>query len=118
MKLDEFIVISKQDILSEVGKMKDQGYRLVAITCEKEGESFELIYHFDLNYEMKNIKVTVEPKDTIPSVSKIYSAAFLIENEYQDLFGFTFPGLIIDYKGKLYLTEDGPKTPLLDEKEN
>lgn len=114
MKLEEFIVISKEDILSEVGKMKDQGYRLVAITCDKEGDAFEMIYHFDLAYEMKNVKVTVAPKDIIPSVSKIYSAAFLIENEYQDLFGFTFPGLTIDYKGKLYLTENGPKTPLLD----
>jgi len=113
MKLEEFIIVEKENILNEVSKMKMDDYRLAAITCDKEGDGFELIYHFDKNYEMKNIKVTVAVKDTLKSISHIYSPAFLIENEYQDLFGFVFEGLIIDYKGKLYLTENGPKTPML-----
>jgi hypothetical protein len=45
-------------------------------------------------------------------MSGIYLCALLIENEYQDLFGLTFEGLAIDFKGHLYLTPNSPKTPL------
>jgi Ni,Fe-hydrogenase III component G len=34
------------------------------------------------------------PKDTlVPSISPVYFAAFLVENEIQDLFGIRFQGL-------------------------
>lgn len=94
--------------------MKLYGYRFVSLTCETENENYELTYHFDLNYKMKHLRAVVLPEDTIDSISKIYASAFLIENEYQDLYGFTFTGLSIDYKGRLYLTSDSVQKPLLN----
>lgn len=112
--LQNLSLIDKEKIVEEVNNMKLYGYRFVSMTCEKEGDSYEIMYHFDCNYEMKHIKIIVNPEDTIKSISSLYPAAFLIENEYQDLFGFTFEDLIIDYRRNMFLASNAPKTPLLE----
>lgn len=114
--LDNLIIVDKEKIVEEVNNLKMYGYRFAAITCAKEGDFYELTYHFDLNYNMKNLRTNVSLEDKIKSISGIFPSAFLMENEYQDLYGFKFDGLIIDYKGQLYLTPDGPKTPMVDKK--
>jgi Ni,Fe-hydrogenase III component G len=115
--LENLILIDKENILEQVNNMKLHGYRFVALTCEKEEDNYELTYHFDLNYEMKHIRLLMKPEDTIKSVSSIYPSALLIENENKDLYGFNFQGLLIDYKGNLMLSEKSPKTPMLDTKQ-
>lgn len=107
----------RANLLQEVSMLKTLGYRLSAVSCEKEGENFELLYHFDNDYNMKNLKYVYDDNKPLISISGIYPSAFLIENEYQDLYGFTFEGLTIDYKGNLYLTPEGPKTPLSGQKD-
>ncbi len=110
--ITEYETINKEEILSLCKKYKDDGYRFVAITAEKLEDRYEFTYHFDLNYEMKHVRVFLSFEDSLPSISTVFPAAFLIENEYQDLYGLIFEGLIIDYKGHLYLTQDGPVAPL------
>lgn len=111
--LPGLVVIEKKDLLDEVKKIKEKGYRLAAVSCEREGEAYEITYNFDLNYELLNLRIMVEVKDTIKSISHIYPAAFLIENEFQDLYGFKFEDLTIDYNGHLYLAKDAPEAPML-----
>lgn len=110
--INDVDIISKNEIPTVCERLKGEGYRFVALTCEKLLSNYELTYHFDLNYEMKHIRVFADFKDILASISSVFPAAFLIENEYQDLFGLTFEGLIIDYKGHLYLMEEGPAMPL------
>ena len=105
--------MEKQNIIEEIKKTKSEGYRFAAMTCDHVGDKLELTYHFDLNYEMKNIRLVVNMNESIESISSIYGPAFLIENEFQDLYGVVFNGLIIDYKGNLYLSKDAPKAPML-----
>lgn len=112
--LEDIVFIDKDKIAEEANNMKMYNYRLVSITCEKEGENFEMTYHFDLNYKMKHLRMVFKPEDKLKSVSSIFPSAFLIENEYQDLYGFTFEDLIVDYKGNLYLTTTSPKAPLMN----
>lgn len=111
--LQNLNVIDKADIVEESRKLKKKGYRLASITCEKLGEGLEITYHFDLNYVMTNVRIMTEKEDTIDSISPVYTSAFLAENEIQDLYALTFRGLVIDYKGRLYLAEDAPKAPML-----
>lgn len=111
--LRNLLVVDKESLLEEVAMLKNDGYRFSALTCESLGESLELTYHFDFNYELKNIRVIVPIGEAAYSISNIYPSAFLIENETQDLFGLKFLNLTIDYKGKLYLTDDSPKAPML-----
>lgn len=112
--LDDLVIIDKDKIVEEANNMKLYNYRFVSITCEKEGDNYEMTYHFDLNYKMKSLRFIFKPEDKLKSISHVFPAAFLMENEYQDLYGFTFEDLIIDYKGNLYLTTTSPKAPLMD----
>jgi ech hydrogenase subunit D len=112
--LENLVVIDKEDIREAVNNKKLYGNRFVAVACEKEGEYYELTYHFDNNYELSHIRILIKPEDVIKSISSIYPSALLIENEYKDLYGFEFEGLLIDYKGNLLLAENSPKTPMLD----
>ena len=116
--LDNLVEIENDKIFDEAGILKVNGYRFVAASCEQVGELYEITYHFDLNYEMKHLRIFAEPFGTIKSISSIYPAAFLIENEYQDLYGFQFTDLTIDYKGNLYLSEKAKKTPWVDKKQD
>lgn len=111
--LENTVIVEKENIVKQVIKMKEQHYRFAAMTCEQVDQVFEITYHFDLNYENRNLRILVKVGETVESISSIYSSAFLIENEFQDLYGIVFENLIIDYKGKLYLTSDSPKTPML-----
>lgn len=115
--LENMVIVDKDEIREAVNNKKLYGHRFVAATCEKEGEFYEITYHFDLNYDMSHIRILIKPEDVIKSVSSIYPSALLIENEYKDLYGFEFEGLLIDYKGNLMLAERSPKTPMLDKKE-
>jgi ech hydrogenase subunit D len=40
----------------------------------------------------------------VPSISSIYSCAFLYENEMHDLFELQVDGMVVDFKGNLYKT--------------
>ncbi len=105
MLLNNLILINKETLISEVTVMKKKGFRFASLTAEKEDGNYELTYHFDYNFQMKHLRILVKPFDCIDSISNIYSSAFLIENEYQDLYGFTFLNLKIDYRGHLYMTD-------------
>jgi ech hydrogenase subunit D len=106
--------IRKDELIERIQFLKDQGYRFVTATAHKEGDHYEITYHFDLDYRLLNIRINAIQQEKLPSISNIYSGAFLIENEYQDLYGLTFENLTIDYHGRLYLTPDSPKQPLVE----
>lgn len=106
--------IRKDELLERVQFLKEEGYRFVTTTAHKEGDHYEITYHFDLNYSLFNIRINARQLEKLPSISPIYSGAFLIENEYQDLYGLKYENLTIDYQGRLYLTQDSPKQPLVE----
>ncbi len=88
------------------------GYRFVTLTCTALDENhFDILYHFDLGLELKHLRLTLAAGTAVPSISPIYFAAFLVENEIQDLFGIRFTGLAIDYERTLYGEEKTRITP-------
>jgi len=110
--IDAIEMKSSADVLKAVQDAKNDGYRYATMICLKKDDGHELIYILDKDYKLKNLRYFVKPGEKPKSVSGIYLCALLIENEYQDLFGLTFDGLAIDYKGHLYLTPNSPKAPL------
>lgn len=112
--IPNIVEIDKDLIVEEARKMKASGHRFVAMTFEQVEDKVELTYHFDLNYKLSNLRFTVDQKATVNSISSLYPSALLIENECQDLYGLTFEGLLVDYKGRLYLAENAPKAPMLN----
>lgn len=110
--IDAVEIKSSGELLKTVEQLKKDGYRNATMICLKANDGHDLIYVFEKDNKLKNLKYFLKPGEKAKSISGIYLGALLIENEYQDLFGLTFEGLAIDYKGYLYLTPNSPKAPL------
>jgi len=108
----ETTVIEKSDLMNQVRQLQEQGYRLVQISCTILNY-FQVDYTFDKDYKFKNLRVEL-PKDAreLPSMSKIYLASALYENELHDLFDIKVDGMLIDFHGKFYRT--AKKYPFLN----
>lgn len=108
----ETMNLVKSQIASEVLALKNKGYRFVTMSCVDLGDSFDLLYHFDLDLKLTHLRLNVPKADkVVPSISGIYFAALIIENETQDHFGITFEGIALDFGGHLYLEEEVKKFP-------
>lgn len=104
--------ITLDHIATEVMKLKHNGYRFVTMTCCDRGESHDILYHFDKNYELKHLRVTLPKGTELPSISDIFFAALLVENEMKDLLGVTVSDMAIDFQGHFMIAEGCPTTPL------
>lgn len=102
------ITVTKDTLLPEVQKLLDKKARFAIATCLDLGDKFEMIYHFDDNLSLINLRLQFAYDETIPSIASIFPAAALIEMEVTDLFGTIIEGT----KGGFLLTEDSPKKPM------
>jgi len=99
------VPVTADTLVAEVQALCAQGWRLVQIGVTSLGETLEVNYSFDLAQKFRNLRLQLPAKDArLPSVSGVYWCAFLYENEIHDLFGMTFDGLVLDFKGTLYQT--------------
>ena len=96
----------------EVWALKQQGYRLVTLTCCDLGDAHDILYHFDKDYTLKHLRLRLPRGESLPSITDLFFAAVLVENEIQDLFGVTVSGMVVDYKGRFILAEGAPVAPL------
>lgn len=103
--------LAKNQLLAEVQDLKNKGYRFVTISCVDLGDSLDLIYHFDLDLKLTHLRITLLKGDKAPSISGIFFAALVIENETKDHFGIHFDGLVLDFGGNFYLEEEVKKYP-------
>lgn len=103
-EVQEIRKVEKCDLVGMVAALFAEGYRLVQIGCTTLADGYELTYTVDREYRLQNLRVTVTPTETVPSISVIYPGAFLYENEIHDLFGLVIEHIAIDYGGTLYRT--------------
>ena len=98
----EFNVLDYKDVYQTAQKMHDNGYRMVQICgITKEGAT-EVLYSYDKDHFLKNFKVTVPFGTPVKSITPIYWAAFVYENEVHDLFDVEFTDSKLDYKGNFF----------------
>jgi Ni,Fe-hydrogenase III component G len=106
--------ITVQELLGEVQKLHYEGYRFVTATCvDNNNDTLDLYYHFDLDYKLTNLKLTITKGTAVPSISKILFCALLVENEIKELFGVNIENLVVDYGGHLLLSDGAPDNPML-----
>ncbi len=103
--------VMKSQLVAEVRSLKNEGMRFVTMSCVDLGDSFDLLYHFDLDLKLTHLRLNTPKGDVVPSISGIYFAALIIENETQDHFGIKFDGLALDFEGHFYLEEEVKKFP-------
>src|SRR5512143_1625829 len=109
---EEIIPVGADALVGEVAKLKVQGYRLVTLSCtELDADAVDILYHFDKGLGLIHLRLTAGKTTPVPSISPVFFAALLVENEIQDFFGLRFDGLVVDYRGTLYLEEEALKTP-------
>lgn len=110
--LHDVTCVNLEALVGEVAKIKVQGYRFVTLSgVERDADTFDIFYHFDKNLTLKHFKLSVSKGVSVPSITPVYFAAFLVENEIQDLFGIIFDGLVVDYERTLYLEPETKVTP-------
>jgi NADH:ubiquinone oxidoreductase subunit C len=105
--------ITLDNLVAEVGAMKQAGYRFVTLsTVTLEDGSTDILYHFDKDMVLSHFRLNVAAHTTIPSISGVFFSAFLAENEVKDLADFEFDGLAVDYNRTLYLDPGVETIPL------
>ncbi|MCB2145476.1 MAG: NADH-quinone oxidoreductase subunit C [Deltaproteobacteria bacterium] len=104
--------VEVRNLLGEATRLKIDGYRLVTLSGVNTGpDQVEILYHFDKDLTLVHLRLAASREAPVPSISPIYPAAFLAENEIQDLFHIRFHGLVIDYQGTLFLPREMESTP-------
>jgi ech hydrogenase subunit D len=95
--------------LSKVASYRTDGWRLSVInatsvqpTDELVEGAFDVSWSFARDREFEHLRHRVFPGEEVPSISDLYGAAFLYENEMRELFGINVTGMNLDLKGQLY----------------
>lgn len=94
--------VAASDLLTKARDMKAGSYRLIQICATKVSEGFEIIYSFDKDHELFNLKLTIPEEEEIQSVTGEFWSAFIYENEMHDLFGIKIKNNELDYGGHFF----------------
>ena len=99
-------------IAARAHELKDSGYRYVTMTsCTNDDKTIDLLYSFDKDLKLVNLKTTVNEGEEVPSLSSVYLCAAYVENEISEEFDIKFSGLVVDYKGRFFLAQGAPESP-------
>lgn len=104
-------IVSSNDIITQTRNLKYEGFRFVTMSSVDLGDTVTVLYHLDKDLQIINLRVDVPKGKKTPSISSVFSSAFLVENEIKEHFGVDFDGLPLDFEGMLYLDEEVQKTP-------
>ena len=94
--------VSMDEFLAQVITMKMEGWRTVERCVVRVDDGYEMSYSFCKNYRMVTLRLVVATDEIVPSITEIYSCAFIQENEASELFGVRIENLNMDYHRKLY----------------
>lgn len=111
----DFRSIPLDKLIDTCKERKNEGYRLAQLCPKLErDDSITLIYTFVKESEMINYKVSGIKKGVteVPSVTELFIAAFVFENEAHDLFGVNVVENLIDFQGKFYSFAEGVEAPM------
>ena len=96
-------IIPADALLERVRQYRQQGWRFVQVSTTRLPDQVQLTYSFDKESRLENLRLSLPPVEARPaSISSIYWAAMLYENELQDLFNVRVEGMSIDFGGKFY----------------
>jgi NADPH-dependent glutamate synthase beta subunit-like oxidoreductase len=107
------ILTDRANIFAELDKLRAEDARFITITVLDLGKQLEVIYHFEKGKDVINLKMKTDKEEPLSSITGVYSAAFIAENEAQDLFNLKISGLNVDYGGRMLKVESASATTLL-----
>jgi ech hydrogenase subunit D len=102
-----------ETFLARVAEYHDGGWRLALINAasvlpndELPEGAVDITWAFAREAELDRIRERLTPGSAVPSISILFPAAFLYENEIRELFGIDVTGMSVDLKGQLYKTAE------------
>jgi ech hydrogenase subunit D len=112
--IQDIQAVKASDLLASVADIKSAGYRLGQACATKTEGGIDVLYSFEKDEILKNLKVRIEDRDPeLQSISGIYWAAFIYENEMHDLLGIAFKNLALDYGGHFFkIASETPWNPM------
>ena len=103
----ETIPVTIETVRDVAKECLDDGWRLVTMTAVDTGEAgFDVYYHYDKDLTIKHYRMSIPKGTVVPSISPVYFAALLVENEIRDQFGVCFSDIVLDFGGALYLEDE------------
>lgn len=101
-----FIEAPVDQVVDIAASYKERGWEFSQICATTLEDGVELLYaYYDPAYRapgLEGVRVFVADGTAVPSVTGIFPAAFVFENESHDLFGVSFEGISIDFGGEFY----------------
>ena len=99
----EFVDIDLSQLRREASVMKTEGWRFIQTHAVLGDGGVDLYYSFMKDGLARNLKVTgVTKEDPVPSITDLFLAAFVFENEARELFGVDMRDIALDFQGGLY----------------
>jgi ech hydrogenase subunit D len=92
------------DLVPTVDALRIAGWRMVQILAISSADHTELNYSFGLGMQYKILRLQVAPGMKVPSITEVFAAAYLYENEIRDLFDVEIERISIDWLGKVFDT--------------
>lgn len=108
----EFIPLQLDQLHREAAIMKTEGWRFIQTHAVNGESGVDLYYSFMKDGRTVNYRIEGVQKDQpVPSITDIFLAAFVFENEARELFGVDMRDIAIDFAGALYApAESEPMT--------
>lgn len=113
--IQTFQPITIDSLLDTCKEYKGKGYRLAQIhPVLEQDNTITMFYSFVKHNEVINLKIenVIKGETVIPSVTSLFIACFVYENEAHDLFGVNIEGNLIDFQGAFYRFGEGVTAPM------
>lgn len=113
----EFKPLALEDLHLEAARLKAEGWRFVQTHAVNGDAGIDLYYTFMKDGHALNLRIEGVTKDQpVPSITDLFLAAFVFENEARELFGVDMRDIAIDFHGTMYApAESEPMTIITPE---
>lgn len=111
----DFRPLALDQLLDTCKEYKEKGYRLDQLLPKLErDDTITMIYTFVMGEEIVNFKIggIIKNETVVPSVTELFIAAFVFENEAHELYGVNIEGNVLDFKGNFYKFPEGIEAPM------
>ena len=111
----DFRPLALDQLIVSCNEYKEKGYRLDQLLPKLERDNtITLIYTFVMGEEIVNFKIggIIKNETVVPSVTELFIAAFVFENEAHELYGVNIEGNVLDFKGNFYKFPEGVEAPM------
>ena len=99
-------LIKSSDLLSEAKSLREEGYRICQSCALNTEFDTQLLYTFDKDHVMVNLKMVLPENREVDSITSVYWSNFIYENEMSDLFGIKFKDNQLDYEGNFFIVKE------------